>query len=85
MNDNIENISRWVSQYFDGYVKYMRKYHPDLFDKFYNNILPPQRIGGCVHIGQGAKHSDEDYAEIMKISKEFCEKYENPIDFPKDF
>lgn len=81
----IDQISQWVSEYFSGYVRYMTKHHPDLFNKFYTNIQPPQRIGGCIGIMQGKVHSDEDYAEIMKISKEFCQKYEHPVNFPKDF
>lgn len=85
MNDSIENITKWVSEYFTGYDKYMRTYHLELYNKFYNNIMPPQHIGGCVMISQGKIHTDEDYAEIMKVSKEFCEKYEHPINFPKDF
>ena len=83
--DNIENITRWVSEYFSGYDKYMWKHHLELYNKFYMNIHPPQHIGGCVGIMQGKIHSDEDYAEIMKISKEFCEKYKNPSNFPPDF
>lgn len=83
--DNMENIQRWVFAHHEGYHKYMNKYYPELYSKFYINIHPAQRIGGCVGIMQGAKHSDEDYAEIMKISKEFCEKYPNPRDFPQDF
>jgi hypothetical protein len=85
MDDNIDNISQWVYQYDEGYTKYMTKYYPELYRKFEMNIHPPQRIGGCMHIGQGRIHSDEDYAEIMKVTKEFCEKYPNPINFPKDF
>ena len=65
MEENIENITNWVREYFMGYDKYMRKHHHKLYDKFYNNILPPQNIGGCVMISQGEIHSDEDYAEIM--------------------
>ena len=84
-NDNIENIGRWVSEYFAGYSKYMTKYYSELFNKFYMNIQPPQKIGGCIGIMKGKIHSDEDYAEIMRITKEFCEKYEHPINFPKGF
>lgn len=84
-NDNIENVTNWVREYWDGYCRYMVKHHPVIFFKFQMNIMPPQKIGGCVGIMQGAIHSDEDYVEIMKISKEFCEKYENPINFPKYF
>lgn len=83
--DDINEISQWVSQYYAGYDKYMRTHHAELYNKFYMNIHPPQRIGGCVGIMQGRIHSDEDYAEIMKISKGFCEKYPNPINFPREF
>ena len=84
-NNNVDNITIWVSEYFSGYDKYMRKYHLDLYNKFSMNIHPPQNIGGCVGIMKGRIHTDEEYAEIMRISKEFCEKYEHPINFPKDF
>jgi len=84
-SDNIDNVTNWVREYFQGYDKYMRKYHLELYNKFYMNIHPPQQIGGCVGIMQGKIHCDEDYAEIMRISKEFCEKYENPINFPTEF
>lgn len=84
-NHNIEEITKWVNAYHLGYDRYMRKNHFDLYNKFYNNILPPQDIGGCVMISKGKIHSAEDYAEIMKISKYFCEKYNNPQDFPTDF
>lgn len=85
MNETIEQISQWVHEYYEGYQKYMTKYHLELFNKFYQNIHPPQRIGGGCHIGKSARNTDEDYAEILKISKEFSEKYPNPIDFPKEF
>ena len=84
-NDSIEAITQWVHEYWIGYCTYMQKYHAELYNKFVMNIHPPQRIGGCVGIMQGAIHSDKDYAEIMRISKEFCEKYEHPINFPKEF
>ena len=82
---SVEQVTQWVNEYWTGYFKYMTKYHKELYLKFEMNIRPPQHIGGCVGIMQGKIHSDKDYAEIMKISKEFCEKYENPINFPKDF
>ncbi len=82
---SMEETTQWVNQYWVGYVKYMTKHYPELFEKFDTNIHPPQKIGGCVGIMQGKNHSDKDYAEIMKVSKEFCEKYENPYFFPKDF
>ena len=85
MQDDIDSVTKWVSEYYEGYEKYMMKYHRVLYLKFYNNIHPPQRIGGCVGIMQGKVHTNEEYAEIMKISKEFCEKYEHPIHFPKEF
>lgn len=85
MNDDIDGITNWVREYFIGYEKYMLRHHLELYNKFYMNIHPPQRIGGCIGIMQGKIHSDEDYDEIIKITKEFCEKYENPVDFPKDF
>jgi hypothetical protein len=74
-----------VFQYYRGYESYMRKYHGNLFIKFYTNIHPPRKIGDCVRIMQGAKHSNEDYAEIMRITNEFCQKYPSPADFPKEF
>jgi hypothetical protein len=82
---SIEETTQWVFEYYTGYEKYMRKHHFKLYEMFYMNIHPPQKIGDCVGIMQGKIHTDKDYAEIMKISKEFCEKYENPINFPKDF
>ncbi len=85
MNEDIDQITQWVKEYYAGYEKYMLKHHFELYNMFYTNIHPPQRIGGCVGIMQGAKHSNEDYAEIMRISKEFCEKYEHPVNFPKEF
>ncbi len=81
----IEETTQWVHDYYVGYEKYMQKYHSKLYSKFYMNIHPPQEIGGCVGIMKGKIHTDEDYAEVMKISKKFCEKYENPRNFPKDF
>ncbi len=83
--DNIENIQNWVSAYHEGYHKYMVKNHAELYKKFSMNIFPPQEIGGCIGIMQGAIHSDEDYAEIMKVTGEFCEQYPNPKDFPQEF
>ena len=85
MDENIENIGRWSSEYFAGYVKYMSKYHQELFNRFYQNIHPPQKIGGGVMVGRSARNTDEEYDEIMGITKEFCNKYDNPIDFPKEF
>ncbi len=88
-NENIEDIQKWVSTHSDGYDKYMRKYYPDLYIKFcnmnFNSILPPQRIGGCISIMRARVHTDEDYNEMMKVSKEFCDKYPDPYKFPKDF
>jgi hypothetical protein len=83
--DNIEQTQQWVHEYFDGYVKFMSKYHKELLGKFFQNVHPPQHIGGGVLIGRSARNTDEDYAEIMRVSKEFCEKYEHPINFPKEF
>lgn len=83
--DDIESISQWVGEYWYGYQNYMMKHHGEIFVKFFGNIHPPQKIGGCIGIMQGAIHSDEDYNEIMKITKEFCEKYRNPVNFPKVF
>ena len=84
MEDNIDNVTKWVTEYYAGYHKFMSKHHLELYNKFYNNIFPPQSIGACVMIGKGSQ-SDEDYNEIIKISKEFCETYENPRNFPLDF
>ena len=84
-NDDIDNVTNWVREYYLGYEKFMIKNHPELYNKFYMNIHPPQMIGGGIGIMQGKIHSDKDYAEIMRISKEFCEKYEHPINFPKEF
>jgi hypothetical protein len=81
----IHDATRSVFDYYRGYESYMQKYHKDLYIKFYTNIHPPRKIGDCVRIMQGAKHSNEDYTEIVRISKEFCEKYPSPADFPKEF
>ena len=83
-NENIEQIQKWVHEYFQGYVKFMHKHHLELFNKFYQNIHPPQYIGGGILLGKSAKNTDEDYAEIMRITKEFCDQYPNPVDFPKE-
>jgi hypothetical protein len=85
MEENIDNITRWVKEYFIGYETYMRKYHNELYEEFYKNIHPPQNIGGGVMVGRSSKNTDEDYEKIFKITQDFCLKYENPIDFPKDF
>lgn len=82
---DIDTITAWVSSYYAGYEKYMQKHHNELYQKFYMNIQPPQGIGAGIGIMQGKIHSDEDYTEIMKITREFCLKYENPRDFPKEF
>lgn len=81
----IEQTTQWVSEYWDGYMRYIIKYHPELYLKFATNIFPPQKIGGGIGITKGAIHSEEDYAEIMNITGDFCRKYENPINFPKEF
>ncbi len=83
--DNEDVITAWVTAYYLGYEKFMQKHHLQLYSKFYMNINPPQKIGGCIGIMQGAIHSDEDYKEIMSITHDFCVKYENPQDFPKEF
>jgi len=48
-------------------------------------FTPPRKIGDPVRIMKGAHHSDADYAEIMRITQEFCDKYPSPVDFPKEF
>ena len=83
--DDIDIITRWISEYHEGYHKYMVKYHLEIYKLFRNNIQPPQAIGDCVYIGKSAKHTDEDYNEIRRISGDFCRKYKNPEDFPTDF
>jgi hypothetical protein len=84
-NDNIENIGRWVHEYWQGYLKYMGKNHLALFNKFHQNLQPPQKIGGGILVGKSAKNTDEDHAEILRVTKEFCETYKNPVNFPKEF
>jgi hypothetical protein len=74
-----------VFQYYRGYETYMRKYHKDLFIKFYTTILPPRKIGDPVRITKGAHHSEADYAEIIRLTNEFGEKYPSPLDFPEAF
>ncbi|HLY71891.1 MAG TPA: hypothetical protein VKR53_19290 [Puia sp.] len=81
----IPGTTRSVFDYYRGYETFMRKYHNDLFIKFYTNIHPPRKIGDCVRIMQGARHSNEDYAEISRISREFCATYPGPDDFPATF
>jgi hypothetical protein len=81
----MNQIEIWITEYFAGYVKYMSKHHPELFNKFFQNIHPPQHIGGGILLGKSARNTDQEYAEIMKITKEFCTKYPNPIDFPSEF
>jgi hypothetical protein len=84
-NESIEQTQQWIGEYYRGYQQYMLKHYPELFNKFYQNIHPPQRIGGGVMIGKSARNTDDDYAEIMKISREFSDLYPNPINFPKEF
>ncbi len=82
---DIDIITKWVFAYYAGYERYMQKHHLKLYNHFYMNIHPPQKIGGGIGIMQGKIHSDEDYKEIMRITNEFCNQYENPINFPKEF
>lgn len=84
-NESIEQIEQWSAEYFQGYYKFMIAHHPELYNKFEKNIHPPQRIGGGPTIGKSARNTEEDYIEILRITKEFCQKYQNPINFPKDF
>lgn len=66
-------LHKLISAYYHKYEKFMLKNHRDLYMKFEkNNIHPPQKLGECVGIMKGAKHSDKDYAEIMRISREYC-------------
>lgn len=74
-----DELSREVSRHFSAYEAYMLKNHARLYRQFYNNIHPPQAFGECVGIAQSAHDSDEDYEEIRRISREFCEKY--PMDW----
>jgi hypothetical protein len=82
---DIQGTTPSVFQYYRGYETFMRKYHKDLFIKFYTTIHPPRKIGDPVRIIKGAHHSEGDYAEIMRITSEFSQKYSSPADFPAEF
>ena len=76
--DDVDETTRWVDAYNTMYINYMYKNHRELYDKFEKNIHPPQHIGGGPMIGRSARNTDEEYEEIMRISKDFCEKYPEP-------
>jgi hypothetical protein len=78
-----ENIPSWTLKYLEGYEAYMWKNYPNQYAKVHHrNILLPERVGERIHIKQSVKHSKKDYAEIVKITNEFCKKYPDPKSFP---
>jgi hypothetical protein len=78
-----ENIPSWTLKYLEGYEAYMWKNYPNQYAKVHHrNILLPERAGERIHIKQSVKHSKKDYAEIVKITNEFCKKYPDPKSFP---
>ena len=81
----IEETTQWIKDYYWCYERYIRRHHIDLYIKFYRYFDRPQKIGDCISVMQSEIHSREDYAEIIRVTKEFCEKYENHEDFPEDF
>ncbi len=78
-----ENISSWTLKFLEGYEAYMWKHYPDQYAKVHHsNVLLPEGTGERIHIRQSAKHSDQDYAELVRITNEFCDKYSDPTEFP---
>ena len=78
-----ENLPDWPLKYLEGYEAFMWKYYPNQYAKVHHrNILLPARRGEGIHIKQSAKHSKKDYAQIVKITNEFCSKYPDPNSFP---
>jgi hypothetical protein len=78
-----ENIPGWTLKFLEGYEAFMWKYYPNQYAKVhYRNILLPARSGEKIYIRQSKKHSKKDYSEIVTITNEFCEKYQDPKNFP---
>ena len=78
-----ENIPAWTLKYLEGYEAFMWKYYPNQYAKVHHlNIVLPEYSGQGIYIRQSIKHSNKDYREIERITKEFCEKYPDPKSFP---
>lgn len=75
---------RWKHLYFMGDTKrFMQSHYDDFYNKFYATFLPPKEVEGKICISDSHLNNDVDYAKVVKVTEDFCEKYPTPFDFPE--